>query len=102
MAKLYVVSVFDRSMQAYMRPAFVAHPALAVRSFTDEINREAPAHENPLYSHPEDFDLMQLAVFDEETGAFAPDVCSLARGSVMSERSRPGMVGGPVRGPEVP
>lgn len=68
MAKLVVCAVFDRAVQAFARPIFVPHQQVAVRSFTDEVNRKA--EDNGIHQHPEDFELHALAVFEEETGLF--------------------------------
>lgn len=63
-----VVAVRDRAADAYMRPFFVPTIGMAVRSFQDEVNRANV--ENPLFAHPEDYDLYVLGVFDEDTGRF--------------------------------
>lgn len=63
-----VVAVWDSAMQAYGQPIFVASHALALRSFTDEVNREAP--ENPMFAHADDFELHSLCSFEEEEGIF--------------------------------
>lgn len=69
--KLVMVSVKDRAAEAFMRPWVVQQPAQAIRSFTDEVNRAA--HDNPIYQHPEDYDLYTLGTFDEETGQIEPE-----------------------------
>lgn len=63
-----VVAVFDSAVQAYAPPIFVPARGLAVRSFTDEVNRQD--QNNALFSHPDDFELRILAMFDENTGEF--------------------------------
>lgn len=68
--KLSVCSVFDSALQAFTRPVFVPSTGIAIRSFTDEVNRAAPPSENPMFGHPEDFELRLLAMFDEDTGLF--------------------------------
>lgn len=76
----FVVCVKDRAAEVYNRPFFVPHRNVAVRDFTDEINRSDA--QNPLNKHPDDFDLYLLGQFDDNTGAFisegAPQV--LVRG----------------------
>jgi hypothetical protein len=64
--KQVVVSVKDRAADAFGRPAFVPSVGVAIRSFTDEINRDHP--ENQMFSHPDDFDLYELAMYDDSTG----------------------------------
>jgi hypothetical protein len=41
---------------------------MAVRSFMDEVKREAP--DNPLNMHPEDHDLYELGTWDDATGRY--------------------------------
>lgn len=68
MGKLIVVSVFDSAVQAYNRPFYVPSRGLAVRSFTDEVNRKDA--NNAMNAHPSDFDLCVLGTWDEDTGGF--------------------------------
>lgn len=80
MSILTVVAVFDSAVGAYGRPVFVPSRGVAIRSFGDEINRSAP--DNQMHHHPEDFHMVALATFDEETGMFvneSPQI-TLARG----------------------
>ena len=79
MSVLVVVSVMDRAVGAFGRPLFVPSVGVALRSFQDEINRQAA--DNQMAQHPEDFDLYELCMFDEETGRFEESTCRiLARG----------------------
>jgi len=66
--KLSIASVKDRAADAYGRPMFVPSTGVAIRSFSDEINRSDP--DNQLYNHPDDFDLFEFGVFDDNTGVF--------------------------------
>lgn len=78
MAKMIVCAVRDSAVQAYGRPLFVPTAGVAIRSFTDEIRKEDG---NPMAAHPEDYELFELAEFDEETGLFASNgIRSLMRG----------------------
>jgi hypothetical protein len=61
-----ICSVKDRAADAYGRPLFVPSVGLAIRSFTDEVNREAA--DNQMHNHPDDFDLYELGTFDDNTG----------------------------------
>lgn len=65
---LILASVKDRAADAYGRPMFVPSSGVAIRSFSDEINREDK--DNQLYNHPDDFDLYEFGVFDDSTGMF--------------------------------
>lgn len=63
---LVVVSVRDSAVDAYSRPFYVPTIGMAVRSFQDEVNNP----ESPMYKHPADYTLFELATFDEDTGKF--------------------------------
>lgn len=64
--KYVVVSIKDRAADAFGRPAFVPSVGVAIRSFSDEINRSDS--ENQMFAHPDDFDLFELASYDDSTG----------------------------------
>lgn len=67
-----VCGVFDTGISAFGRPFFVRGKGEALRTFQDEVNREAV--DNPLFNHSGDFRLFSLATFDDATGKFAmPD-----------------------------
>ena len=76
--KTIIVAIKDSAMQAFMNPTGVRARGQALRSFTDEVNRADP--QNPLHQHPEDYELWQLATFDEETGEFQNALEILIRG----------------------
>lgn len=67
--KLFVLAVRDRAAGQYQPPFVSPAIGVAVRSFGDEINRQA--QDNPLYLHPSDFSLHHLGGFDNETGEFS-------------------------------
>ena len=64
--KLYMFAVFDSAVQGFGRPIFGQSVGQVVRSFSDEVNRNAP--DNPYFKHPEDYELRLLGQFDDETG----------------------------------
>lgn len=64
----FIVSVKDRAADVFNRPFFVPHRNVAIRDFTDEVNRSAA--DNQLNKHPDDFDLYLLGQFDDNTGDF--------------------------------
>ena len=70
MAKSVVVAVRDSAMGAFARPVFVPTIGVAIRSFTDEVNRDNP--ENQMFHHPDDHELWILAEFEDESGHFVP------------------------------
>ena len=61
-----IVAIKDRAADAYMQPWFVPTPAMAVRSFMDEVQREAV--DNQLFHHSDDFDLYEIGIFDDSNG----------------------------------
>jgi len=84
--KHYVVAVKDHAMQAYNRPIYAPALGAAIRSFTDETNRQAP--DNQMYAHPEDFELWLLGHFDDETGTHTAELRMLARGKEVSTKNQ--------------
>lgn len=78
---LVLCSVKDRAADAYARPMFVPSVGVAIRSFSDEINRQAD--DNQLYHHSDDFDLYEFGSFDDNTGLFTlheqPKLLSLGK-----------------------
>jgi len=66
--KLNICAVKDRAADAFGRPMFVPSTGVAIRSFSDELNRSDA--DNQLYNHPDDFDLFEFGVFDDNTGLF--------------------------------
>jgi len=79
--KQIICTVKDRAADAYGRPMFVPSAGVAIRSFSDEINRNNA--ENQLYNHPDDFDLYELGEFDDNTALFTlheqPKLLSLGK-----------------------
>lgn len=66
--KLIMCAVRDRAADAYARPMFVPSVGLAIRSFSDEVNRNA--EDNQMNKHADDFDLYELGTYDDETAKF--------------------------------
>lgn len=66
--KFVVVAVRDSAVGSFSRPFFVPSTGAATRSFADEVNRAAP--DNPMYAHPDDFELWRLCSFEDESGEF--------------------------------
>jgi hypothetical protein len=63
-----MVCVYDKAAGAYMRPMFVPAIGLAVRSFSDEINRDAA--DNVMFHHPTDYELYTVGTFDDGNAEF--------------------------------
>jgi len=66
--KLVICSVRDSAADAFGRPYFVPSVGVAIRSFTDEVNREND--DNPLNRHRKDFALYELGEYDDSTARF--------------------------------
>lgn len=78
MAVIVVVAVKDLASNTFSRPFFVPHSSVAIRSFTDEVNRVGA--DNLMNTHAEDFELWHLGMFDEELGVFdSPGASRLSR-----------------------
>lgn len=68
MARLFVCAVRDRAVDSFGTPIFVVAVGQAVRSFADEINNR----DSSFAKHPDDFDLYQLGMFDQDEGTLVP------------------------------
>jgi len=77
--KQVVVAVFDRAATFYGRPFFVRSAGEAIRSFSDEVNRKV-GEVSQFATHPDDFDLWQIAIYDDALGAFQNEPQMLVRG----------------------
>lgn len=65
---LQVFTIRDRSADVYDRPFFAVSIGVAIRSFTDEVNRNGA--DNMMFKHPEDFDLYHLGEYDDSSADF--------------------------------
>lgn len=66
--KLVIVAIRDSASGAYGRPNYVPTTGVAIRSFADEVNRRA--EDNQLAMHPEDFEMFELGVWDDNSCEF--------------------------------
>lgn len=64
MAKLQLLAVKDRQLNAFMRPFAAQTIGQAIRSFRDETNNA----QSEINKHPEDYELYHLGEFEEENG----------------------------------
>lgn len=71
-----IVSIRDSAADSFMRPFTVPTVGMAIRAFTDEVNRVSP--DNQMNVHPSDFELFEIGEFDEQTGM----VCSIPPRSI--------------------
>jgi hypothetical protein len=68
----FIICVKDRAADVFNRPFFVPHRNVAIRDFTDEVNRVAA--DNQLNKHPDDFDLYLMGQFNDNLGEFLVDM----------------------------
>lgn len=67
--KLNIYSIYDTAVGAYMRPQFMQSDGQAIRLFSDL----ATSADNEVGKHPEDYSLVRLGVWDDNTGKFQPE-----------------------------
>jgi len=83
--KYAVCAVKDRAVDAYNRPIYVPTIGVAIRSFTDEVNRK----DSELANHPEDYDLYEIGTWDDQTCIYtsieAPRVIARAQDIAIKE-----------------
>lgn len=77
--KLVICAVRDAAADCFNRPFFVQSAGVARRSFGDEVMRNAD--ENPMFHHPEHFELFELGTYDDANASFEilKDARSLCR-----------------------
>lgn len=66
--ELQLFAVRDRALNGFDRPFTAPAVGLAIRSFTDEVNRP----DSPLHAHPDDYDLYHVGSFDDTSGRLLP------------------------------
>lgn len=66
--KFHVLAIFDSAAAVYGLPNFVPNVGSAIRSFGDEVAREAA--DNVLNRHPAHFSLFKMGMYDDKTGLF--------------------------------
>lgn len=67
--KRVVCTVVDSATELHGQPMFGPAIGAMLRAFTDEVNRKADG--NTLYDHPDDYTLIYIADFDDESGVFS-------------------------------
>lgn len=66
-----VVSVYDRTAEAFGRPIYALNKNATIRDFIDECERNSP--ENLMYRHPDHFNLVLLGKWDDSNGKFTEE-----------------------------
>lgn len=69
--KLHVLAIRDLKADAYMTPFFAHNVGAAVRDFGDQVKDQKSG---VLNRHPEDFELVSLGSYDDQTGLFETGV----------------------------
>jgi len=85
--KMCIFAVRDRATDSYGNCMFLVSAGQAIRSFTDEINRNDA--QNMMYMHPDDFDLYELGSWDTDTGLFdtgVPQMISIGKNVKIREK----------------
>lgn len=67
--KMFIYSIYDTASAAYMRPFFQQSDGQALRSFSDIAND--PNHD--IGRHPEDYTLVRIGTFNDQTGKIDPE-----------------------------
>lgn len=80
-----LIGILDKKSDLFIEFAAVSNHAVAIRAFTDGINRDAP--ENNLFKWPDDFDLYLLGEYDNRTGDLAAKKTRLAQGTQVKIRN---------------
>lgn len=87
---LHIFSIRDSAASSYGRPFFLPSVGVALRTFGDEVNRADL--NNPMYQHPEDFELFHLGEFNDESAEFSvfkiPEQIARAKDYVIESPSR--------------
>lgn len=65
-----IVSLKDTAARIYGMPFSVQAPAQAVRSLQDEVNSQTSTSD--VHNHPSDFELYEIASFNEDSGILVP------------------------------
>lgn len=64
------VAIRDTKADTFNLPAHVQSIGIAIRSFTDEVNRQDA--NNAMNRHPADFALYHIGSYDDQTGLCTP------------------------------
>ena len=70
MSQKMIFAVLDAAAGTFANPWFVPHLGVAVRAFTDEVNRIDDS--NNLNKHPQDFALYKIGTYDDVSGVIEP------------------------------
>jgi len=71
--KLNLYSIFDRKMNVYLTPFPARNDVEAVRNVSSGM-ADASMKQTPVGTHPEDFDLVKIGHFDDESGDISKEI----------------------------
>lgn len=74
-------SVYDEKAKAYLPPFILPEIGMATRTFGDCVNNE----EHQFGTHPQDYTLFEIAVFDDESADLVSDKKTIANGVELVE-----------------
>lgn len=77
-------AVYDIKAKLYGPPQGQQSEVQAIRSMAAEVNRPDP--HNALYTHPEDFQLVLIGHYDENTGNIDADHAVLAEATALIKK----------------
>ena len=86
--KLNVYSIYDQTAKAYITPFFMHNDAMAVRAFSDNINK---GEDSQLSLHPDQFTLYRIGEYDDVTGILIshdPESLGTAERYIQDSRSQ--------------
>lgn len=63
-------AIRDSAAETFHPPFCARATGQATRDFTAQVNRQAP--DNPLYQHPDDFELYRVGEYNDATGEIKP------------------------------
>jgi len=66
--KLKILALRDRQTDQFDKPMFMLTIGQAIRGLADEVNRQAA--DNPLWAHPEDYELFDLGEWETQNARF--------------------------------
>jgi len=66
--KSVICSVYDKAVEAYMRPFVAQSIGQATRQFADEVNNA----DSPMHKHPEDYALFHVADWSDHDAKITP------------------------------
>lgn len=82
--QLCMYSVFDNKAKIFLQPFFMQNDAVATRFFVDAANDP----DSIICKHPEDYALMYLGTFDNETSEFYINVSPHSLGLAASFKNQ--------------